>query len=265
MDKIRNIIDMSPFLNDARHPSIREVEGYWQALREGRLVPRRSEIDPRGIERSLEYAFVLERIAPGIARLRIAGSHLSDLMGMEVRGMPVSAFFAPADRNRFGDVLEQVFDSPATAEISLQAERGIGKPAIEARMILLPLKSDLGDITRAIGCLSTNGAIGRAPRRFAIEEARVTPLLADLPAGSPDHAQGSGPGTAPDAAPNTAPAGATPAETDAPRRRRRSDAAEGDGTDRPAGFAEPAATFTPAEPRLPSERPWLRLVRSDRD
>ena len=42
MDK-RNIIDMSAFLQDNRHPAIREVEGYWQALRAGRLVPRRSD------------------------------------------------------------------------------------------------------------------------------------------------------------------------------------------------------------------------------
>ncbi|MWB77364.1 PAS domain-containing protein [Pseudooceanicola sp. 216_PA32_1] len=168
---------MSAFMSDHRHPSIREVEGYWQALRAGRLVPRRSEIDPRGIERSLEYAFILERIAPGIARLRIAGSHLSDLMGMEVRGMPISSFFTPAARNLASDVLEQVFDGPATAELSLSAERGVGKPAIDARMILLPMKSDLGDISRALGCLSTRGAIGRAPRRFVVEQSEVRPLI----------------------------------------------------------------------------------------
>lgn len=178
MDK-RNIIDMSAFLQDNRHPAIREVEGYWQALRAGRLVPRRSEVDPRGIERALEFAFVLERIAPGLARLRIAGSHLGDLMGMEVRGMPLSAFFTPDGRAICGEVLEQVFDTPAVAELRLEAERGIGKPAIDARMLLLPLKSDLGDITRALGVLSTQGETGRAPRRFDVVGQRVTKLLTD--------------------------------------------------------------------------------------
>ena len=56
-------------------------------------MPLRSEIDPRGLKGALEYCFVLERIAPGLARLRVAGSHLGDLMGMEVRGMPITAFY----------------------------------------------------------------------------------------------------------------------------------------------------------------------------
>ena len=46
-------------------------------------------------------------------------------------------------------------------------------------MILLPLKSDLGDISRVLGCLCTYGAIGRAPRRFELLNQEVTPLLGD--------------------------------------------------------------------------------------
>jgi len=227
MDHLRNVIDMTSFLHDHRHPSIREVEAYWQGLRAGRLVPRRSEVDPRGIERSLEFAFILERIAPGLARMRIAGSHLSDLMGMEVRGMPLSTFFDPAGRNLFGDVLEQVFSAPATAELVLNAERGIGKPAIDARMILLPLKSDLGDISRALGCLSTQGTIGRTPRRFEIVSHRAVALTET--------------GTTP-AAPLPAPADPVP------------------------GFAEPPAGFLQdAPPPRHRGKPFLRLVKSDDD
>ncbi|MCB2111761.1 MAG: PAS domain-containing protein, partial [Rhodobacteraceae bacterium] len=69
-----------------RFHSISVVRAYWEALRAGREVPYRSEIDPRGIESALEHTFVLERIAPRIARFRLAGVHLCDLMGMEVRG-----------------------------------------------------------------------------------------------------------------------------------------------------------------------------------
>ncbi|OWU84898.1 hypothetical protein ATO6_11335 [Oceanicola sp. 22II-s10i] len=229
MDNQRNVIDMSPFLNDSRHPSIREVEAYWQALRAGRLVPRRSEVDPRGIERSLEYAFIAERIAPGLARLRIAGSHLSDLMGMEVRGMPLSAFFTPDARTLCGDVLEQVFDGPATAELILSAERGIGKPAIDARMILLPMKSDLGDVSRALGCFSTQGAIGRSPRRFNITGHSLRDLTVGVGA----------------------------------ERRADSPAAPLNPPELQHGMAESPAPFTQDRQPLRSERPHLRLIRSD--
>lgn len=175
----RKVVNMTQFASAARFQPLREVEAYWHALRAGRLVPKRSEIDPRGIERALEYAFILERIAPGLGRLRIAGSHLTELMGMEVRGMPLSALFASDSRDGLSDALEEVFTGPARAELSLRADTGIGKPELEARMILLPLKSDLGDINRAIGCLVTHGSIGRAPRRFNITDTSLRPLLGD--------------------------------------------------------------------------------------
>ncbi|QPM89740.1 PAS domain-containing protein [Pseudooceanicola algae] len=175
-----SVISFSGFMNAAKFHAINEVEAYWEAIRAGRLVPRRADIDPRGIERALEYAFILERVAPGIARLRIAGSHLSDLMGMEVRGMPISAFVTPASRNKIGDVLEQVFESPAKATVDLYSESAIGKPEISARLVLLPMKSDLGDISRALGCFATVGEIGRTPRRFEVVDTEVKPLLGDF-------------------------------------------------------------------------------------
>lgn len=175
-----NVVSFSGVRRDMKFPAISEVRAYWEALRNGCLVPMRSEIDPRGIERALEQAFILERVAPKVARFRLAGMHLTDLMGMEVRGMPVTSFFTAAARVRVAEAVEQVFASPAAAELGLMAETGFGKPTLEARMLILPLQSDLGDVSRALGCLIADGRIGRAPRRFEIVEATVTAL-----AGSP--------------------------------------------------------------------------------
>lgn len=149
-------------------------QSYWNSMRKGGDVPRRSDIDPRGIEALLENAMIAERIAPGLARLRIAGSHLSDLMGMEVRGMPVSAFIAPEHRDELADALTELFERPAIIKLQLRAEGGIGRPALTGQMMLLPLRSDLGDISRALGCLVTQGGLGRAPRRFHISSQSVT-------------------------------------------------------------------------------------------
>lgn len=146
---------------------------YWQRMRRGPDVPRRSDIDPRGIEPLLSNAFIAERIAPGLARMRIAGSHLTDLMGMEVRGMPVSAFITPAHRDALSHHLVQLFDQPAMLRLSLASQEG---PALTGEMLILPLRSDLGDISRALGCLVTEGNVGRGPRRLDITDARVTSL-----------------------------------------------------------------------------------------
>lgn len=171
-----NVVAMNSFVGRSQYPMLAQVEGYWQALREGGDIPRRSQLDPRGIESALEHAFIIERIAPGVARIRLAGRHLNDLMGMEVRGMPMTAFFAPDARKEVSMRLEEMFQTPGILTCGITGERGIGKPVLEGRLLLLPLKSDLGDISRALGCLVTGPDIGRTPRRFDISAPHLRAL-----------------------------------------------------------------------------------------
>lgn len=160
---------------------VNEMRAYWEALRGGRLVPSRADIDPRGIDRALEYAFILERVAPGMGRFRLAGMHLNDLMGMEVRGMPLTSFFAPVGRKQIAEITEAMFQQPAIVEIDLHAETAIGKPAMKAKLLIMPLKSDLGDVTRALGCLVAEGEIGRTPRRFEVAATTLSPIIQGTP------------------------------------------------------------------------------------
>lgn len=225
MDKLneRNVFEMIDYRTESGFSPISQVESYWEALRGSRLIPKRSEIDPRGIETALEYTFVLERIAIGMARLRIAGSHLNDLMGMEVRGMPITSFISPSGRRQMSDMLEEVFQRPSVCEVRLSAEVGRDKPAMEARMILLPLKSDLGDVSRVLGCMIARGEMGRSPRRFEVVGTKVRPLLSAT------------------------------ADEDTPAH------PEPDAT--VAGFHDPQSEFL-AKMR-PSKKPYLRLIKSD--
>lgn len=180
------VVQMQGFRSGKSLSPIRQVEAYWTALREGGSIPRRTQIDPRGLENILEYAFVLERIAPGIARFRLAGQHLTRVTGMEVRGIPISALFTPGSRAEMGGALENTFGKPAVTEFTLTSERRLGRPAWPAQMIVLPLKSDLGDISRALGVLvcddqlvQVNGAV-----RFEISNVvsrRVQGLTYPLP------------------------------------------------------------------------------------
>ncbi|MFC3118128.1 PAS domain-containing protein [Jhaorihella thermophila] len=86
MDRFRSGQSLSP---------IRQAEAYWIALSENGTIPRRTQIDPRALENILPQTFILERIAPGLARFRLAGQHLCALAGMEVRGMPFFGLFLP--------------------------------------------------------------------------------------------------------------------------------------------------------------------------
>lgn len=156
---------------------LHEIRRYWNLLRGGRAVPARSDVDPRGFSSAIENAFILERIAPGAARIRLAGRHLIDLMGMEVRGMPICAFLNPSSRGRLSDVLESVFKAPQIAELRLASPAGYARPALKGQMLLMPLRSDLGDVTRALGCLVFQGDMGEAPRRFDLVSDRVMPVI----------------------------------------------------------------------------------------
>ena len=161
----------------AKFAQLAEVRAYWEGLRGGTGLPRRDQIDPRGIAGALDTVFLLERVAPGVARFRLAGMQINDLLGMDVRGMPVSAMIDPAARPRMADALEALFAGPAILTLGLEAERSVGRPALEGRLILLPLISARGPCDLALGCLATHGTTGRAPRRFAISHLASEPLV----------------------------------------------------------------------------------------
>lgn len=175
----QNVVKMYNYRTDTGFSALSQVESYWEALCGSRLVPKRSEIDPRGIEHALEYTSVLERIAIGMARFRIAGSHLCNIMGMEVRGMPLSSFITPSGRETLGSVLEDVFQRHSACELEMVAEVGRKKPAMEARMVLMPLRSDLGDIIRVLGCFVAKGELGTQPRRFEIVTTKLRCFTTD--------------------------------------------------------------------------------------
>ncbi|MGB3243126.1 MAG: PAS domain-containing protein [Sulfitobacter sp.] len=226
----QNVVSMSDYLPETGYTALTQVEAYWEALRAGRLVPKRSEVDPRGIENALENAFILERIAPGVARIRVAGSHLNDLMGMEVRGMPLTAFIAPTHRRQVADALEEMFQTPARCTLELSAAgTAAARAPLDARLLLLPLKSDLGDVSRALGCLVSKGDIGSAPRRFDVTAHRYEPLI---------------PGDTHIPQPSPVPAAKAPIHAD----------------DRGRGFAAPTTAFSGKATKRP---PYLRLVKSD--
>jgi hypothetical protein len=209
------------------HPALSQLRAYWEGLRAKGDLPDRNDIDPRGIERALEHAFIAERIAPGVARLRLAGMHLNDLMGMEVRGMPLTAFIEPAMRDEMQRQVERAFAGPAAVEIMLESGRGIGRPVLRAKMILLPLRGAGGQVVRVLGGFVAEGEIGRAPRRFRLVSAAATTCVqAERPA--------------------------DPAPVQAPRL-----------VPVAAGFAEAPASFAePARAKAPPRRGHLTLVHS---
>ena len=153
---------------------ITSLKTYWERLRAGRIAPFRAEIDPREFEIALENMFIVERIAPGNMRIRLAGMKVCEMMGMEVRGMQPALFIAEEDRGRFDRLLDVVMAEPAVVELGLEAT---GRPApYRATMLLMPLRSDFGEINRVLGCMSGEGEYFQPPLAFSLREISINPI-----------------------------------------------------------------------------------------
>ncbi len=146
-----------------------EVLTYWEDLRRGRLVPRRSDNDPRKLRNSLNYTFILEANSPDNIRFRLAGSKLCDCMGMEMRGMPAYSMVRLEDRNDFNQTLQHALASPEILDFQL---------APTAIMVLLPMSDEADVVCRMLGCITTDPADPNFPTRFQVQSVAKTRIIA---------------------------------------------------------------------------------------
>ena len=151
------------------------LQNHWDSLREGNLPPFRSEISPREMPDVLDTLFILEHLAEGDTRVRIAGLQICEMMGMEVRGRAAEGFFTDADSAEFRDLRNAVMQGPDIAHLELEGRDTTGKAAL-LEMVLLPLRSDFGEVNRIIGCLSAPDTGFAAPLQFSILTAELTPV-----------------------------------------------------------------------------------------
>jgi hypothetical protein len=173
------------------NPVVSDLIRYWEGLRQGADVPRRADVDPREIREALTYSFILDHIRPGTVRFRLAGQHLTELMGMDVRGMPLRSFFELSDRKRLMEHVEIVFEGPCSLDIELVSDAQ-GRAPLDGRMILMPLKDSEGRVSRALGIMVTDGVIGLPPRRFRIRRPSLHPIQPGKPVGDAINARASG-------------------------------------------------------------------------
>jgi hypothetical protein len=137
-----------------------QVRAYWEGLRRGASIPARSALDPRGLAGVLDLVFLAERIGRGLVQVRIAGSGLAELAGLDLRGLPLSCLFAAESRPVLAQMLEQVTTGAAVAEVDLGSDReSAGSPV--ARLLLLPMVDEDGG-KLVLGALSF---VAGTPRR----------------------------------------------------------------------------------------------------
>ena len=157
----------SPFRDADGEKVIQLAYNYWQGLRTGTDIPLREDINPSCLEAALPHAFVAERVAPGMARMRVAGQGLQEMMKMELRAMPISSFLTVEARTALMPLIESAFADPAAIEIALKTEPAFGRRHIQARMLILPLKDEHLEVSRILGVLVTDKRTIVRPCRFS--------------------------------------------------------------------------------------------------
>lgn len=146
-----------------------KVLSHWENLRDGRLVPKRSEIDPRELRNALNYTFILEADAPDNIRFRLAGSKLCDCMGMEMRGMPAYSMIQLGGRNSFNEAIQTCLSHPQMLSFRMQPG---------ASMILLPMADEDDNISRILGCVTVDANHPDFPTRFDVLSMSRTRIIA---------------------------------------------------------------------------------------
>lgn len=157
----------------ANNPTLQSLEAYWQTLRNAQRIPSRNDIEPRQIDQALPHAFILQRVAPGVARMRVAGQQLHELLKMDARGMPISTLILPEAREEIAKLIEDAFTTPAIVALPLISPSSLMRAELTATMLLLPLRDAKGETSRILGALVTDDAPGNRPRRFQIHPGKA--------------------------------------------------------------------------------------------
>lgn len=165
--------DDQTFLQDTAEPGLDHshlvaLETYWQSLRHADEVPTRTALNPAQIETVLPFAFIIQRVAAGTARFRVAGQRIHDLIKLDPRGMPFSTLFHPDARDDIRDIVECAFSDPAIVGLPLHARASMMRPALGGAMVLLPMRDGAKQTTRILGALITPDHAAHRPRRFEI-------------------------------------------------------------------------------------------------
>jgi len=170
----------------AQFCAVDRIATFWDTARDGRVLPDRDALDLATLGAAQDHLFLVERIACGIGRIRLAGAYLSEVMGLAAEGVPFSALFRPADRRQSATLLEAVLDGPERIRAELTAGGHVLTPPMTGRLFLAPVADRRRGVLRLLGALQADAAPKDPPRRFRIDRiARLS--LGQEPCGAVVH------------------------------------------------------------------------------
>jgi hypothetical protein len=127
---------------------------YWNALRGSRPAPKRFEIEPSRIANNLPDTFILERINHINARFRLAGTRITETLGMELRGRNLFELFDAEDAETLQNQMELIATHCAVGVFRMSAESSDGKTT-SFEVLILPLIHTRDSVERFLGSVTS--------------------------------------------------------------------------------------------------------------
>jgi hypothetical protein len=155
-----------------KHPTTTALFSYWDQVRDGRLAPKRLEIEPMQLTPILSETFILERRSTVDYPYRLAGTRICDVFGHEFRGRNFLEGWTESDRISLSRQLAVVCQDGAGLVFEMAAS-GNERHTVIMEGVILPLMHTGNTITRLLGSISTLDS----PEWLCAEPLRAIELL----------------------------------------------------------------------------------------
>jgi len=136
-----------------QQPTSRQLYAYWDRVRNGRVAPRRFEIEPAKIAALLPETFIVEGVDLLGHRFRLAGTRICEQFGRELRGADLLSLWEEADRDAVASLLRTVFADAAVGYGRFKAYTRTDRQA-SFEFVLLPLIHTGETINRILGAIT---------------------------------------------------------------------------------------------------------------
>jgi hypothetical protein len=131
----------------------RQLYAYWDRVRNGRLAPRRFEIEPARVASLLPETFIAECAGLLSYRFRLAGTRICEQFGRELRGGDLLDLWGPPDRHAFASLLRHVVSEGAAGHVLFDAYSDVNRQA-HFELVVMPLIHAGPSINRLLGAIT---------------------------------------------------------------------------------------------------------------
>ena len=136
-----------------RHRTTSTLYAYWNEVRQGRLAPRRFDIEPSRIASVLPDTFMLERTPDGAFTYRLAGTRICRHFQKDFRSIDFLEDWSDDDRETLVSYFRDITARGGVGLFTFECGPGNGEKAY-FEMIVLPLIHTMDSINRYLGALT---------------------------------------------------------------------------------------------------------------